>query len=136
MRRLLSSQTRDNDTEAEDEWFRQKLSGMPSESLPSGIDQALAVDTVLASDPMGYHAIGDGTSFNDALWKKADNRRKMLDYCPELGIIMGLEWDMERCYDDNQPGEAVPDDDTSTSYAEEGTDWPHAVTVFYTIGPQ
>lgn len=101
IKRILSFQARFNDSEPEDEWFGKRLWVLPGAKVASKLDGALAVEDVYMERPMGYHVREGGS---DNVWDDAARRKKMLEYCPELGIVMDMKLERERCPDDDGNG--------------------------------
>lgn len=54
---------------------------------------------------MGYHVrdMGGG-ALPENVWKDPDQRKKILDYCPEVAIIMPMKLERERCEGDDREG--------------------------------
>ncbi|TPX16323.1 uncharacterized protein E0L32_003972 [Thyridium curvatum] len=104
IRRVLKFQRRHDDTEPEDEWFGKRLSIMPGEKVASGTNGALAVEDVYIESPMGFHIREGGAQLHDDVWADPVQRKKILDYCPELSIIMDMKLERERCEDDDKHG--------------------------------
>ncbi|CAK7218748.1 hypothetical protein SBRCBS47491_003615 [Sporothrix bragantina] len=107
IRRILRFQARYNNTEAEDEWFGRRLWVLPGEKVTSGLN-ALAVENVYVEKPMGFHIPNSGRNLNDDVWKNAEQRKKIFDYCPELSLIMDMKLERERCKGDDHEGNIVP----------------------------
>lgn len=112
VKRVLSFQERHNDTQPEDEWFGRSLVILPGEKVASGINGVLAVEDVYIDNPMGYH-VRDGGRNNlaDDVWKDPARRKKIMEYCPELSLIMEMKLERERCKGDNKMGEINPPED-------------------------
>ena len=108
IRRILSFQARYNDSEPEDEWFGKRLWVLPGEKVASGTTGALAVEDVYVESPMGYHIRDGGSNLNDDVWKDHKQRKKILDYCPELSLIMNMKLERERCEGDQRDGVIHP----------------------------
>lgn len=111
IRRVLAFQARRNDSEPEDEWFGKRLLSLPSERVTSSSDPILSVEDVFHERPMGYHVRGGGgEGMADAVWKDAERRRGIFEYCPELGLVMDMKLEVERCVGDNGEGGIGPTD--------------------------
>lgn len=89
---VLAFQSRHNNSEPEDEWFVKRLSAMPDERVASRLHGAFAVQSVPAERPMGYH-VPSGGAYD--MWRDPVMRRKSLDYCPELSLIMDMKLERE-----------------------------------------
>ena len=108
IRRILGFQARYNDSEAEDEWFGKRLWVLPGEKVAAGTSGVLAVEDVYMENPMGYHIRDGGSNLNDDVWKDHKQRKKILDYCPELSLIMNMKLERERCEGDDRDGVIHP----------------------------
>ena len=97
IQRVLSFQARYNDSEPEDEWFGKRVYVLPGAKVPSGTDGALAVEDVYFDNAMGYHVRDGGRQLSDGVWAALEQRKKILDYCPELSLIMDMKLERERC---------------------------------------
>ncbi|RCI15115.1 hypothetical protein L249_6618 [Ophiocordyceps polyrhachis-furcata BCC 54312] len=104
VRRVLGFQSRLNDSEPEDEWFGKRLSAMPGEKVAAEPRSPFAVRDMLTERPMGYQVQADGPSIEASVWKRRDVRRKTLEYCPELSMLMDMKLERERCPDDDMEG--------------------------------
>ncbi|PFH61033.1 hypothetical protein XA68_18398 [Ophiocordyceps unilateralis] len=98
VRRVLAFQNRLNDSEPEGDWFCKRLSAMPGEKVSP---TPFAVRDVWSDRPMGYqlHA-----AVELGPWSSPEVRRKTLEYCPELAIILDMKLERERCPDDDGHG--------------------------------
>lgn len=101
VKRIISFQTRYNDTEPEDEWFGRRLAALPGERVASRFGGDFAVENALMDKPMGYHVRSVGSDESD-IWKTPESRRKILEYCPELTMVMDMELERQRCARDNK----------------------------------
>lgn len=111
IRRVLSFQARRNDSEPEDEWFGKRLLSLPSERVTSSSDPIFTVEDIYHERPMGYHVRGGGgEGMADAVWKDRERRRGIFEYCPELGLVMDMKLEVERCEGDNGQGGIGPTD--------------------------
>ncbi|CAK7262509.1 hypothetical protein SEPCBS57363_000098 [Sporothrix epigloea] len=107
IRRILRFQARYNNSEPEDEWFGRRLWVLPGEKVTSGLN-ALAVENVYVEKPMGFHIPDGGKSLPDAVWKSAEQRKRIFDYCPELSLITDMKLERERCKGDDHEGNILP----------------------------
>ncbi|KAH8127947.1 hypothetical protein FP744_10005380 [Trichoderma asperellum] len=105
IKRILSFQARFNDSEPEDEWFRKRLWALPGAKVASKLDDSIAVEGVYVERPMGYHVHEGGGNLNEEIWGDAARRKGVLEYCPELRMIMDMKLERERCPDDNGNGD-------------------------------
>jgi hypothetical protein len=101
IKRVLKIQERYNDTAPEDEWFGTRLVVLPGAKVASAEDGQLAVEDTYIANPMGFHVREGGTKLADEVWKDPTQRKQILDYCPELSLIMDMKLERERCDDDD-----------------------------------
>ncbi|KAJ3567575.1 hypothetical protein NPX13_g6715 [Xylaria arbuscula] len=104
IRRVLSFQERYNDTSPEDEWFGTRLWVLPGAKVAAGQDGQLAVEDTYIPNAMGFHLRDGGRGISDQVWKDPAQRRAILDYCPELSLIMDMKLERERCPGDRLDG--------------------------------
>ncbi|RMJ07972.1 hypothetical protein CDV36_012423 [Fusarium kuroshium] len=98
MRRILSFQQRTNNSEPEDEWFMKRLRILPGRAIVPGASKpGLVGDHEQLVKPMGYHVPLDGDLLDSPLWRDAESRQNILDYCPELSMILDMKLERERC---------------------------------------
>jgi len=106
VKRILSFQSRYNDTEPEDEWFGKRLTTLPGAVVAAGdMRQQFSVEDSYFEKPMGYHVRDGGENLADDVWKDPKKRKSNFDYCPELAMIMPMKLERERCDGDNKEGE-------------------------------
>lgn len=106
IRKILSFQARYNDTAPEDEWFGERLYITPGLKVASGLDGALAVENVYMEKPMGFHVQEMGENLPQEVWGDFEQRKKILEYCPELYTVLSAKLDRERCPGDTRDGGA------------------------------
>lgn len=73
------------------------MAAMPGERVALRFDGAFAVDTTVVEKPIGYNSRGIGVPVEHRSWKSTDARKRILEYCPELGMVMGLRLERELC---------------------------------------
>ncbi|KAI0166298.1 hypothetical protein GGR57DRAFT_510033 [Xylariaceae sp. FL1272] len=100
IKRILKFQMRYNDTSPEDEWFASRISVLPGARVA---EDQLASEGVIPN-ALGYHIRDGGQGISDDVWKDPVQRRNILDYCPELSLIMDMKLERERCEGDNMNG--------------------------------
>lgn len=105
IKRILGFQQRENNTQPEDEWFGKRIVSMPMLKAASAADaKHFAVEDVYHENPMGYHLrMGQG-HLPEGVWKNKDQRKKILEYCPDVKIILPMKLERERCEGDNREG--------------------------------
>jgi hypothetical protein len=102
---VLAFQSREDDSDPEDEWFGKRLSSMPDFKVASALDsQHFSVEEVYHEKPMGYHLRDGGGRLPPGVWKSSDQRAKILKYCPDVAIILPMKLERERCDGDNREG--------------------------------
>lgn len=104
IRKILSFQARYNDSNPEDEWFGERLYITPGLKVASGLEGALAVENVYMDKPMGFHVQEMGENLPAEVWDSYEQRKKILEYCPELYTVLNAKLDRERCPNDNRDG--------------------------------
>lgn len=105
IRRVLNLQARENDTEAEVEWYGERLRRMPDINIAS-VEQEkhFSVEQVYYKEPMGYHLPEGIGHLPPKVWKNKDNRKSILKYCPDIAIILPMKLERERCEGDDREG--------------------------------
>lgn len=53
---------------------------------------------------MGFHVKGMGEDLSADVWGSYEQRKKILDYCPELYTVLNAKLDRERCPGDQKDG--------------------------------
>ncbi|TFA99507.1 hypothetical protein CCMA1212_008876 [Trichoderma ghanense] len=104
IKRVLSFQARFNNSEPEDEWFGKRLWVLPGAKIASKLDGAISVEDVYMERPVGFHIREGGSNLNEDIWSDAVRRREILEYCPEVSMIMDMKLERERCPDDDGSG--------------------------------
>ena len=56
---------------------------------------------------MGYHLRNGQGHLSEGVWKNREQRKSILKYCPDLGIILQMKLERERCEGDNGEGEII-----------------------------
>lgn len=69
---------------------------------------ALAVEDVYFEKPMGFHIRNGGSSLPAQVWLDPKRRKAILDYCPELALIMDMRLKREACPGDDSFGVVSP----------------------------
>lgn len=109
IRRLLAFQRRENDTQGEDNWFGKRISSMPGLRLASAQQEAqFSVQEVFRPRPMGYHVRSGDEGLADDVWQNWEQRKAIMQYCPEVKIIMPMKLERERCEGDTRDGYIDP----------------------------
>lgn len=70
----------------EDMWLSEKL----GESAAIGADEvSFSVESMYYETPLGYHLRGSGTLLDATIWANGTRKRQILEYCPEVKIVLG-----------------------------------------------
>ena len=70
----------------EDMWLSEKL----GDSAAIGADEvSFSVESMYYETPLGYHLRGSGTLLVAAIWANGTRKRQILEYCPEVKIVLG-----------------------------------------------
>ena len=105
MRKILSFQNRVNDTIPEDEWYGRRLTHIPGSKVATGDMEAhFSVEQAYYEKPLGYHVLGH---MPEEIWKDRKRRREILEYCPELSLIVEMKLEVERCPGDDGEGNLI-----------------------------
>ncbi|KAF4345748.1 hypothetical protein FBEOM_290 [Fusarium beomiforme] len=108
IQQILGFQSRYNDTSPEDHWFSTRLEVLAGAQVARPFDMPFAVQNNITAKPMGYHFPGRGKQVNKEVWKKPEERKAAMDYCPELHIILDMKLEKERCPNDTRMGNIQP----------------------------
>jgi hypothetical protein len=109
IKRVLKIQERFNDTMAEDEWFGKRVIVTPGLKVATGeMENHFSVEELYHDKPMGYHLRTGNGNLPPGVWKNKDQRMAILEYCPEIAIILDMKLEKERCPGDNGEGELSP----------------------------
>ncbi|EXK77725.1 hypothetical protein FOQG_17580 [Fusarium oxysporum f. sp. raphani 54005] len=107
IQQVLGFQKRYNDSDPEDRWFGKRLYLLPDAKAANAIDPPFAVTNYIRPNPMGYYMPDRGRGLDREVWKVEKHRKAVLQYCPELHIILDMRLERERCGGDNRMGEIV-----------------------------
>ncbi|KAL8667739.1 MAG: hypothetical protein Q9168_007212 [Polycauliona sp. 1 TL-2023] len=110
IQQVLGFQSRQDDLEPEDKWFSDRVKLLPNVKLPkSEAEKKFAVEGIWDAKPMGIHVpSSDNVLLRDA-WDDPGKRKQMLEYCPEIKMIMAMKLERERCEEETivDPAEAA-----------------------------
>lgn len=56
---------------------------------------------------MGYHLRSGAGNLPKGVWQNREQRRRIINYCPEIAIILDMKLERERCPGDNGEGVLV-----------------------------
>lgn len=62
------------------------------------------MENVYMEKPMGFHVQGMGENLPAEVWANHDQRKAILEYCPELYTVLHAKLDRERCPGDSLDG--------------------------------
>jgi len=111
VRKILSFQSRYNDTEPEDEWFGKRITVFPGANVANEAqEEHFSVESIWHESPIGFHVQDGGENLAEDVWKDPVRRKKNFDYCPELAMIMSMKLEKERCDGDNREGEIISEE--------------------------
>ncbi|KAI1375931.1 hypothetical protein F4677DRAFT_446091 [Hypoxylon crocopeplum] len=97
IKRVLESHSRYDGSSPEEEWFRTRISTLPNTRVASNTRRQLAMKGTYFPSLMGFH-VGDSIGQpSNGWWDNSALRMKILNYCPELSIIMDMKLEKERC---------------------------------------
>lgn len=66
-------------------------------NVPGPSKPGLVGDHEQLVKPMGYHVPLGGDHLDSPLWRDTESRQNILDYCPELSMILDMKLERERC---------------------------------------
>lgn len=110
IKRILGFQQRENNTQPEDEWFGKRIVSMPGMLKAASAADAkhFAVEDVYHEKPMGYHLRLAQGHLSEGVWKNKNQRKQILEYCPDVKIILPMKLERERCEGDDREGYIDP----------------------------
>lgn len=122
VRQVLEFQKRQDNSNPEDQWMSARLGLLPKANMcPPEKQREFAVEDVWYEWPLGFHMKHGGPSQN--VWGTVDKRKKVMDYCPEIKIILDMYLDREKCPDQIQMEQdqaaAIKKEDDANSGANE-----------------
>ncbi|KAI1268518.1 hypothetical protein F5Y18DRAFT_423879 [Xylariaceae sp. FL1019] len=80
---------------------------LPSKNYEDNFEVSSDIEkpsSLIPAAAVGYHIRDGGLGIADGVWKDHGRRREILDYCPELSLIMDMKLERERCEGDNLDG--------------------------------
>ncbi|KAG8426867.1 hypothetical protein J3459_007726 [Metarhizium acridum] len=89
VRRILSFQRRQNNSEPEDAWFRKRIAALPGEKVASNFHGIISAEHVFPHEPMGYH-VTERSTWPDRGARTNKKMKQILEYCPELSMILNM----------------------------------------------
>lgn len=108
----------------EDRWFSDHLGTMEGTNMPPpAVTRAFSVESLWAERPLGYHLRSSGTweHLDQGIWGDAERRQAIFDYCPEVKLILDLEFrQVVEEQDNTMPSEGP--DVTDDALEEDSTD--------------
>lgn len=99
IRRILSFQQRRNNSEPEDVWFGKRIAALPGEKVAAEFHGSISAENSVMHKPIGYHVPERGVHVDRGVWKDKHLRKEVLEYCPELRMILDSKLDREACSD-------------------------------------
>lgn len=106
VREVLSIQERYDENEGR--WMSSRMGLLPNASTAnSSVERTFAVESEWNERPLGYHVPGDLSPNGQyaAVWNNTNRRGEIFQYCPELKIVMPMDFERFRCDEDiiNRP---------------------------------
>ena len=82
--------------ELEDLWLCNRLNALPKSRLPAAqISKTFSVEGVYDPSPLGFH-VGWLGVHHPQLWGNEENVKHILEYCPEVKMILGMKLDNDK----------------------------------------
>lgn len=98
IQQVLKFQTRQDDAEPEEKWFSDRIKVLPGVKLPKAeVEKTFAVEGIWDEKPLGIHVPSSNEVLPKDVWDDADQRKRTLEYCPEIKMIMKMKLERERC---------------------------------------
>lgn len=104
IRQVLEFQERHNNSEPEDIWFGKRVVSLPGVRIARKFGGVISGGEIFANKLMGYHVPQGGKTLNHEIWQNKELRKEVLEYCPELSLILDMKLERERCPDDDGHG--------------------------------
>ncbi|KAL8838577.1 MAG: hypothetical protein Q9176_004974 [Flavoplaca citrina] len=107
IQQVLSFQSRQDDQDSEDKWLTDRIKVLPNVKLPNyEAEKKFAVEGVWDEKPMGIHVPSSNDVLLRDVWDDPERRKQMLEYCPEIKMIVAMKLERERCQEDKVDEEA------------------------------
>lgn len=101
IQQVLSFQSRQDDQDSEDKWLTDRIKVLPNVKLPQyEAEKKFAVEGVWDEMPMGIHVPFSNDVLLRDVWDDAGRRKQMLEYCPEIKMIVAMKLERERCQEE------------------------------------
>ena len=101
IRQVLSFQSRQDDQDSEDKWLTDRIKVLPNVKLPDHeAEKKFAVEGVWDEKPMGIHIPSSSDVLLRDVWDDPGRRKQILEYCPEIKMIVAMKLERERCQDE------------------------------------
>ncbi|KAL9031621.1 MAG: hypothetical protein Q9196_000378 [Gyalolechia fulgens] len=98
IQQVLKFQTRQDDVEPEDKWLADRIKVLPGVKLPKAeAEKRFAVEGIWDEKPLGIHVPSSNEVLHTDVWDDPGQRKKILEYCPEIKMIMTMKLERERC---------------------------------------
>ncbi|KAL8939523.1 MAG: hypothetical protein Q9216_003309 [Gyalolechia sp. 2 TL-2023] len=95
---VLTFQTRQDEAEPEDQWLSDRIKVLPGVKLPTAeVEKTFAVEGIWDEKPLGIHVPSSNEVLLKDVWDDAEQRKKTLEYCPEIKMVMKMKLERERC---------------------------------------
>ncbi|KAL8894037.1 MAG: hypothetical protein Q9192_004684 [Flavoplaca navasiana] len=101
IQQVLSFQSRQDDQDSEDKWLTDRIKVLPNVKLPKyEAEKNFAVEGVWDEKPMGIHVPSSSDVLLRDVWDNPERRKQMLEYCPEIKMIVAMKLERERCQEE------------------------------------
>ena len=108
IKQVLSFQSRQDQNDAEDRWFVNRLGLLPGAKMANAsLEAQFTVEGIWHERPMGYHVGGSGNALPDEVWNDIEKRKRIYDYCPEIKLLLRMKLERERCEVKNEDRERL-----------------------------
>ncbi|KAM3068460.1 hypothetical protein ACMFMG_009601 [Clarireedia jacksonii] len=90
--KILEKEIRQPGSVWEDRWLCDRLVEMDEANMPGPeVEVLFSVESQWTEKPLGYHLIGSGKFMVQEIWGNEDRRKHIMEYCPEVKIILDVE---------------------------------------------
>lgn len=90
--KILEKEVRKPGTPWEDRWICDRLIESDASKMPGpDVEVKFSVESQWYEKPFGYHLIGSGKFLVPAVWDNKERRKHILEYCPEVKIVLDMD---------------------------------------------
>ncbi|TGO55821.1 hypothetical protein BCON_0086g00240 [Botryotinia convoluta] len=95
--KILEKEVREPGTPWEDRWICDRLIASNAAKMPGpDVEVKFSVESQWYEKPFGYHLIGSGKYLTPAVWDDKERRKHILEYCPEVKIVLDMDLSREK----------------------------------------